>query len=804
MSSFAEVFRSSPSIQASTDGALDKFAMPHSNFSLTSDEWPNALGGINFESDTPVLPSRQPIAPDPDLNHQQLVGFARWLRTSTSPRTHRVTAGGRIVPAEPNSPPPTFHQPFLEEFVAAASGNTGQQHGVRGFAVQNPAPQANHLDLSRKTIMLGNEFPIHPALKVPRGFQVLQTQCGGTVAILSSGTTCYLAQLTENGETNLQIMKPAGEIHNLDPFHQYACVGSSEQQDRRWQSAASGYRGLSSVLSLPPQERMETRLQNTQPNEVGVSGFSKQPVQVFSPPSEVALSLQDCNTRLTEQDIGTAKEQNHSPRTHELSQIVSHQPDAEEQAAAMDDLSSVNGMYERAKQALANLQTLISTESQYRPKSQLVSLFKREKEVISMIVNLSEQKRHLESLQPNLWGSTSGLPYQLSSNSNAFGPPVDLYQRGQVVSSEHTKLSNRAVFGPFEHKTASQSLSFSDGTNGNHIPSNRMLWATAPSFVPRSSINVANETGNQGSLQPYKVHDGDHNLSQRMISFSLMDGQSDIQTVMPPTYNTTNHAVDDVPIQKEKAAASNGSSADSSERSSAITEVDKTWPCFSEEPTIMDIEKKVIRASLSKRGEDKIFGVEKVPHSSAASACEEPKSSPLTEKDSEAKASDRSFRNDGSSAMPWTWGKLPGETDKQYEDRMLKRHSQACNSKPRRRLDDENSPFHAAIGVVTRESPNSAANSLAASIESRRQHSSVSMRGGNSNLASINSLPSFQHRLSEHYFPIQHLTVPRNRYSYDQFVPSPVILSANHNRPKAHIATNNAFATVRRYHDRTI
>ncbi|KAL9013796.1 MAG: hypothetical protein Q9173_001540 [Seirophora scorigena] len=55
---------------------------------------------------TYVRPLRQPINPPEASLIQKHAGFARFLKQHASPPHHRVTAGGRIVPAGPLSPPP--------------------------------------------------------------------------------------------------------------------------------------------------------------------------------------------------------------------------------------------------------------------------------------------------------------------------------------------------------------------------------------------------------------------------------------------------------------------------------------------------------------------------------------------------------------------------------------------------------------------------------------------------------------------------------------------------------------------------
>ncbi|GAD97127.1 conserved hypothetical protein [Paecilomyces variotii No. 5] len=88
-----------------------------SNFSAThSEESPFTSGG-------PLqYPCRQPRnAPHENLA-QTDVGFARFLKEHASPKHHRVTAGGRIVPMNPELPAPEFKLP-IKKHEAADSGS---------------------------------------------------------------------------------------------------------------------------------------------------------------------------------------------------------------------------------------------------------------------------------------------------------------------------------------------------------------------------------------------------------------------------------------------------------------------------------------------------------------------------------------------------------------------------------------------------------------------------------------------------------------------------------------------------------
>ena len=70
---------------------------------------PNLIGARveGFLSFPQRMPTRRPISPPAVDLVQQHAGFQRFLKEHASPPHHRVTAGGRIVPA--NGPPPIFN-----------------------------------------------------------------------------------------------------------------------------------------------------------------------------------------------------------------------------------------------------------------------------------------------------------------------------------------------------------------------------------------------------------------------------------------------------------------------------------------------------------------------------------------------------------------------------------------------------------------------------------------------------------------------------------------------------------------------
>ncbi len=77
---------------------------------------------LTFQGRFMHQPLRQPRAPPRTPHAQQNEGFARFLKQYASPPHHRVTAGGKIVPAGPLSPPPMLTLGSIQGLLDEQSG----------------------------------------------------------------------------------------------------------------------------------------------------------------------------------------------------------------------------------------------------------------------------------------------------------------------------------------------------------------------------------------------------------------------------------------------------------------------------------------------------------------------------------------------------------------------------------------------------------------------------------------------------------------------------------------------------------
>ena len=127
-------------------------------------------------------PFRQPLNPPEATLIQKHAGFARFLKQHASPPHHRVTAGGRIVPAGPLSPPPFQLLPSINAVISNphVKGSSNDKSSSRAvpLAQQNVNANRPHVGTAQTTQTqappLFNQFGTNlgplPAGAAPIGF----------------------------------------------------------------------------------------------------------------------------------------------------------------------------------------------------------------------------------------------------------------------------------------------------------------------------------------------------------------------------------------------------------------------------------------------------------------------------------------------------------------------------------------------------------------------------------------------------------------------------------------------------------
>ncbi|KAL8850380.1 MAG: hypothetical protein Q9221_004700 [Calogaya cf. arnoldii] len=109
-------------------------------------------------------PFRQPLNPPEATLIQKHAGFARFLKQHASPPHHRVTAGGRIVPAGPLSPPPFQLLPSINAVVSnpysrsVAEKSNGPETSTKGST--NPKTPYN-TPLAQQNVNVDRPRPLN-------------------------------------------------------------------------------------------------------------------------------------------------------------------------------------------------------------------------------------------------------------------------------------------------------------------------------------------------------------------------------------------------------------------------------------------------------------------------------------------------------------------------------------------------------------------------------------------------------------------------------------------------------------------
>ncbi|KAL9601413.1 MAG: hypothetical protein Q9179_002889 [Wetmoreana sp. 5 TL-2023] len=145
-----------------------------------------------------VRPIRQPYNP-PELSLiQKHAGFARFLKQHASPPHHRVTAGGRIVPAGPQSPPPMMLLPSINAIITNPSSKAFSN-------LQNNLPETSAKASGRAPVApsIGPLAPQNVNVNAQKSFELLQQASQGTSATENAQNRQTQAPLMNLFGTNL-------------------------------------------------------------------------------------------------------------------------------------------------------------------------------------------------------------------------------------------------------------------------------------------------------------------------------------------------------------------------------------------------------------------------------------------------------------------------------------------------------------------------------------------------------------------------------------------------------------------------
>lgn len=173
----------------------------------------------------------------------ELAGFARFIKDHVSPPHTRVTAGGRVVPVGPKSPPPTFHMGFIDRLLQAAE--EAKQDPTKKDKTHTLSwldnSELNDADVSEEVTEASQDSDVpsvatkHTAsaicrhekrrgtLEIPETFQVLADMADGSKIVIL-GKAWFRAFLTKEGTTAFETLTTAADkkssvVEDNTPVH---------------------------------------------------------------------------------------------------------------------------------------------------------------------------------------------------------------------------------------------------------------------------------------------------------------------------------------------------------------------------------------------------------------------------------------------------------------------------------------------------------------------------------------------------------------------------------------------------------
>lgn len=483
---------------------------------------------------TYIRPSRQPLNPPEVSLIQKHAGFARFLKQHASPPSHRVTAGGRIVPAGPLSPPPMMVLPSINTMM----NDSGKSLGAK---TQGDSIQAERRDSSIPPSPFGaSTFPLGPQ-------QVNINYLRPTPGLESFANHQYphaqMPQIGQNGSTFGAIPVGATPLGILPDGSSLVFYNGMSYQSY-WDGRGAVMKPLHfQTTSVPQQHYASTFLPHMAANE--------QYYGLYGPNS--AMQHKDSNG-LQPMTNGTGHAQE---ELQHLSSAHLGEPQAlhDRLAAELTELdkfaalhlheftSAENAQYtSRRRQLVKQLDSLRSTTENIKIPSLPHEALNGMQAVPSWLTanHIAES-----SIVPQVDGGTGNIPVAVPSTPSNVElsrsgpiPPKDLFLNRQLVRpqpSANKSLSPfSAPFVPSSLKPAAPeyfgNAQVSRGTGAEHREKNAPSGGTVPvSFVGRTLHDSMSQPGRV----PERTMCGQDQSSRRVGSGSYSDTEPSSSEALP-------------------------------------------------------------------------------------------------------------------------------------------------------------------------------------------------------------------------------------------------------------------------------
>lgn len=448
---------------------------------------------------------RQPRQPPVDTL-QRVLGFAKFLKEHTSPRNKRVTAGGRIVPVGPYSPPPTFQVEHIDTVLRTVTedsalsepnipNTTDKVSNEQSHSTNKAGEPSISFEAGEAGESLDGTSELQHAglLKIPKRYQILE-QVSPTSAIVKMGSTILHASAEgPNGAVAYQTVTlepgkpmtslPLSQTMDLDPIQgplngAFRVTGHSHPAPMNSTRTLDGCEPYASVPALTYSDQRLIGNLSLSPIPNGLAPVQQQFVSAGARP------LTSIDGRMgTESGFGRFIE---PPVVYTVSSAHQSGIDAGfEQALGVDimaELRTATEAYQSADAALKEHEKYTALNEVHMSAREVQLAIEKKKHLILTRDALRKRREHYEQLQIDQFDRFREFEATHNSNWQPLRlPSKRLHSDGQhdVIIQSTTKSTCAAPEST--ETTSSTSSTFNDRNK-------KPLSPRAAEFVPTSEV----------------------------------------------------------------------------------------------------------------------------------------------------------------------------------------------------------------------------------------------------------------------------------------------------------------------------
>ena len=442
---------------------------------------------------------RQPYGPPQSSLAQQHAGFARFLREHASPPHHRVTAGGRIVPNGPLSPPPMFRLDTIDSIVQSQNFSAPAQSPQLPQPVVTSAFDAAQTAQSNSASADSTDPKPGPsnASSEQQGYAALSGRAMNSIegpAVGSSGQRQASIGRPMPGNVGGVLQIPPGAVPTMTLEGGGMIVAYQGIMLRATLDQANNtmLEPVQVVCQAPEIQQPVAIYPQANPYFTGPLGF--QPVTMLPSPSALASSMPLANST-----NGAHLFQHHQLQTEaQLQALKNHYDDLHSQLEALDRHVA---LYRHLLPPTVNA-SMVAQRIQLVQQLDSIRVNIRDKEQLERSIS---EILHMPQGSQATFEQYGRQTFQTAAGAQSHTPMLNV---GHHMMGAAAPVTSDLPHGRLSHETNSSSKTLSkSGATQNGSKSSTYLSPDAPAFVPNntsaSAFRTVGETQGKGDEQKH-------------------------------------------------------------------------------------------------------------------------------------------------------------------------------------------------------------------------------------------------------------------------------------------------------------